>query len=375
MIAAKTIERARCWCRQHPITAGLLVTLAACLLVALLANSFFSRLTIVDEPLAAVLPQSGDARAGEALRGRTESEQVRHSASENWKTAARVMGRLDRRSLVNTQEDTLSVRRCRYAGDMQLVQKAWEQGRVGVVLDLLDGHRPASAAGSQTEDLRGFEWYYWNRQVRIARMRDSGTENQSPVTQAGADERQIVTESSHQTMELAKAARPEEVRTLAAHAGAVLSVAFTPDGTRLISAGRDGSVQVHSVARGTVLLSFTGTADQFRNFAFSPDGRRVATAGDNTLRVIDTDSGADIFVLAGHSDLVNGTAFSSDGGRIASASNDQSVKIWDAMTGQELLTLTGHRAGVLCVAFSPNQSCVASGSADGTLKIWDASRD
>jgi WD40 repeat protein len=70
--------------------------------------------------------------------------------------------------------------------------------------------------------------------------------------------------------------------------------------------------------------------------------------------------------------MVNYAAFSPDGRRIASASDDKTLKVWDAATGRELRTLSGHTEGVLCVAFSADGRRLASGSADKSIRIWDA---
>src|SRR5262249_18653372 len=66
--------------------------------------------------------------------------------------------------------------------------------------------------------------------------------------------------------------------------------------------------------------------------------------------------------LKGHTDIVYGVAYSPDGKRLASASNDKTVKVWDVQTGQQTLTLKGHTVPVWTVAFSPDGKRLASGS-------------
>jgi hypothetical protein len=93
---------------------------------------------------------------------------------------------------------------------------------------------------------------------------------------------------------------------------------------------------------------------------------------DGSVKLYDTDTFQEFLSLRGHADLVWSVAFSPDGRRIASASNDRTVKIWDSATGQEVLTLRGHTGDVRSVAFSPDGRTLASAGRDRLVKIWDS---
>ena len=64
------------------------------------------------------------------------------------------------------------------------------------------------------------------------------------------------------------------------------------------------------------------------------------------MKVWDAATGQETLTLKGHTDAVTSVAFSPDGKRLASASDDGTVKVWDAATGQEILTLKGHTDAV-----------------------------
>ena len=81
--------------------------------------------------------------------------------------------------------------------------------------------------------------------------------------------------------------------------------------------------------------------------AYSPDGKRLATASDDqTAKVWDAETGKELLTLRGHSATVYGVAYSPDGKRLATASEDGTAKVWDADSGKELLTLRGHSGDV-----------------------------
>ena len=111
------------------------------------------------------------------------------------------------------------------------------------------------------------------------------------------------------------------------HSGWVGSVAFSPDGASLISAGYD-SIKLWAAASGQLLRTFEGHANQGTSLAFSPDGTRLISGSlDHTLRLWDVATGQLIRDFAGHSDEVTSVAISPDGTRVLSGSRDKTSQV------------------------------------------------
>ena len=198
------------------------------------------------------------------------------------------------------------------------------------------------------------------------------------------DGNRIVSGSSDSTLKVWDAGTGKEVLVLTGHKSSVTSVAFSPDGDRIVSGSRDNTVRLWDTTSGlqTLVIEHEDVDDRearwgtsvVRSLAFSPDGRRIVGGGlDNTLKVWDSGTGKEILVLTGHKTSVTSVAFSPDGTRIVSGSRDNTVRLWDAGTGKEILVLTGHESSVTSVAFSPEGDRIVSGSYHRTPRVWDAS--
>lgn len=160
-----------------------------------------------------------------------------------------------------------------------------------------------------------------------------------------------------------------------AFAGGELTVALSPDGRLVATSEHSGNtVRIWSTDTGLPIFApLTGQADRIMGIAFSPDGRRIATASaDKTIWVRDTQSGRPIGApLTGHSLAVTSVAFSPDGRRLVSGGLDATVRLWDVDSATELGDpFVGHAGGVISVAFSPTGDRVASGGYDDTARIW-----
>ncbi|KIK18249.1 hypothetical protein PISMIDRAFT_60878, partial [Pisolithus microcarpus 441] len=112
-------------------------------------------------------------------------------------------------------------------------------------------------------------------------------------------------------------------------------------------------------------LVLQGHTDSVNSIAFSPDGKRIVSGGDDkTVRVWDVEGGVQIgSPLEGHTEYyVTSVGFSPDGKRIVSSSGDKTVRVWDVEGGMQISSpLEGHTSGVTSVISSPDQKKIALG--------------
>jgi WD40 repeat protein/DNA-binding SARP family transcriptional activator len=149
------------------------------------------------------------------------------------------------------------------------------------------------------------------------------------------------------------------------------TIAFSADGTGLISGSSDGGVRVWDAVTGEQRAEFRSGGAGILSAAASPDGRFVV-GGDQVgaVWVWDLDTSERVHRLDAHTGAVGGLAFGADG-TLVTASEDGTARVWDLATGRERSTFRGHNAPVHHVAVSPDGTRVATASDDRTVKLWD----
>ena len=156
---------------------------------------------------------------------------------------------------------------------------------------------------------------------------------------------------------------------------AVRSLSYAPNGSgEFVSAGFDGKLRFYRL-NGSIDTKDAYSRKALR-VAYSPDGTHVVSAGSDAdpgqVKVWDAKT-ATFRILAGHRDYVVSASWSADGKRLVTGGGgrDKSVNLWDAESGRLLASFAGHQEDVEAVAFYPGGKRIISVSEDKTIKVWD----
>jgi WD40 repeat protein/tRNA A-37 threonylcarbamoyl transferase component Bud32 len=329
------MERLWRWGKRNPVIAGLIGAV-----ILLTTTGFTATLGQM---------QKAKAKAEEAMQQRNET-------------------RMANEKLLATQDE---LRSTLYAAHMNLVQAAWDVDHVGRVRELLSAQVPKAGE----TDLRGFEWYYWQRLVHFDHLMLVGHKGRVTAVTFAPDGQRLVTAGADGTARVWDASSGREMRCLRGHRSEVTAVAFAPHGQWLVTGSTDGTARIWDAASGRELQTLQAQhPSPVRAVAVIPDGKRVVTGSEDGLaRVWDAPSGQQLLNLQGHTGPVWAVTATPDGRRLVTGSGDRTARVWDAVSGRELLPPLEHAGEVLTVAVSANGKQLVTGNGIYHLvTLWDA---
>jgi WD40 repeat protein len=359
-------ERGWKWAKRRPAGAAL-VAVALLAPVGLLGAGWLHNREL-EGALVATQKAQGDAEEArdDANKKRVAAEKADAESKkakgevEQEKTKVEEEKKKVEKALEETQREREATLRALYLAQFNGGRRAFDENQIDLVRELLGHWVPA---GKNDKDLRGFEWHYLTRLCRteLRTVLDGAAPSLavafSPKSNLVAAAVGFPGDGFRSNppgqIKVCDALTGKEGVTFKQHKAPVLTVAFSPDGKRVASADLKGSVFVWEAETGNVVVSRKIKGEPVKNqeilagvrsLAFAPDGTRLALALEQKpgIRIWDLSGDGDALVLKEHSGAVSGVAFRPDGKQLVSAGTDGTVRVWNAEDGTELHTLRGH---------------------------------
>lgn len=186
------------------------------------------------------------------------------------------------------------------------------------------------------------------------------------------DNRKILTSSEDFTAKIWDVQRGNMLTDFTGKMESITLAAFFPDHNKILVSGTDPSLKILDITTGEFIRKFSGIENPQDIATFTNDGKKIATTSriDKIIKVWDTETGALLFNIKGHTWIINSLRFSSDGSKLVAASDDHTATAWDVDDGKFLFRME-HKFKVQDAEFSPDNTKIVTASDDGTAKVWN----
>ena len=304
------------------------------------------------------ISESEKQRIAVELRTVAETERDQAKAARAGEHAARLEAEQTRDQLA----------RIEYGRSIQIAHQRWRDGNVRAVLALLE---------ATPSPLRGWEWQYVNQLCHSEHLTlRSDSAGFLSVAFSPDGDRMVTGGGGDSLVRIWRTDTGEELLQLAGHTGPVNSVRYDSKGDRILTSSHDGTFRIWDAETGQSQKVFDSGSKQ-RVFArsWSPDDTRVVASlkgPEGAVRVWDAVSGQPLLELEQDFQHVNMALFSPDGSTIATSSGngDETARIWNATTGKPIGDPLDHESYVASVSFSRDGSRLATAGV-GNTRIWD----
>ena len=174
--------------------------------------------------------------------------------------------------------------------------------------------------------------------------------------------------------------RPDHPICLTGHTDYIYTLAFSPDGKRLVTGSDDKTARVWDIEAGKEISTLPMDEQLIPiGVVFSPCGKIIAGGMDNEIRLWCAEQLITLRVIpqSENSRRTYALTFSPCGKYLASGTwwqkgmEKMAIRLWEVETGENIHTFRGHTTDVQSLAFSPYSTLLASGSFDGTILLWD----
>ena len=263
-----------------------------------------------------------------------------------------------------------------YESDMAAAFRAWELGDVQDANRLLQKHLPQDGR----EDLRGFEWFYLRRTCRMVLCTPT-LKHGLPVTlcRFSSDGNRIASASGQVGTKFVikwwDASSTKVVAERLFDEGTITAGAYTPQRDIFALGYDDGRIKTVGVQGPAQNVRLPEGVEAILSLAFSPDGSKLAVQCRNGMMLLDWAEHRLVWRLLSNDSPMrlppawfSTLTYSPDGNRLAWSSQDGQVRVGDASTGNKLFSLP---TGASALVFHPDGRRLAIGGWDGTVKLWD----